>query len=130
MVGGDNGNGAAGNGSAKQNGNKPSHLWKPGQSGNPSGRPKGSVSVAAILRRKLQEDGNAEKFSTRLWQILHDADRLSDSVKAAELFRKAIDGDKISVAEVDAIEWQVDAEIPNPVPPALETNRLSQRGES
>lgn len=34
--------------------------WKPGQSGNPSGRPKGSLSIVRILRQKLSagdEDG-------------------------------------------------------------------------
>ncbi len=36
--------------------------WKPGQSGNPNGRPKGSVSLARILKEKLAEnDGEAAK---------------------------------------------------------------------
>ena len=29
--------------------------WKPGQSGNPSGRPKGTVSIVEAIRRKLQK---------------------------------------------------------------------------
>jgi hypothetical protein len=31
------------------------HRFKPGQSGNPSGRPKGSISMAALLRKALIE---------------------------------------------------------------------------
>lgn len=120
-------NGAAGNGSAKQNGNKPRPQWfKPGQSGNPSGRPKGTISVARMLREILEEDGE-EIFKARARQILQSSERDSDAVKVMELFRKAIDGDKISVAEVDSHEWDTSAEEPNPVPPALETNRLPQR---
>ena len=33
--------------------------WKPGQSGNPSGRAKGSLSLTAILRKKLAEGDGA-----------------------------------------------------------------------
>ena len=32
---------------------KPSHLWKPGQSGNPSGRPAMPVSIVKKLRSRL-----------------------------------------------------------------------------
>jgi hypothetical protein len=31
------------------------HRFKPGQSGNPSGRPKGSISMAVLLRKALIE---------------------------------------------------------------------------
>ena len=31
-----------------------SHLWKPGQSGNPAGRPKGSKNNITLLRQALE----------------------------------------------------------------------------
>ena len=31
------------------------HLWKPGQSGNPNGRPKGSKNLSTMLWEALQE---------------------------------------------------------------------------
>lgn len=33
---------------------KPTNLWKPGQSGNPAGRPKGAKSKATELRQALE----------------------------------------------------------------------------
>jgi len=40
------------------------HRWSKGQSGNPAGRPKGSISVVTELKKKLEEtpkEGNPEK---------------------------------------------------------------------
>lgn len=39
----------------KKRGAPPQYLFKPGQSGNPAGRPKGSVSITAMIKKKLQE---------------------------------------------------------------------------
>ena len=116
-----------GNGNGSGNTRKTDHLWKPGQSGNPSGRPKGP-SIASLLREVLKEDG-AEVFKARARKLLESPDSEANTVKIMELFRKAIDGDKLTVAEVESIEWSVDAEESSPVPAALETNRLPQRGE-
>jgi hypothetical protein len=33
---------------------KPAHLWKPGQSGNPAGRPKGSLNKITMMRQVLE----------------------------------------------------------------------------
>ena len=33
------------------------HRFKPGQSGNPVGRPKGSVSFVRLIREELERDG-------------------------------------------------------------------------
>lgn len=34
---------------------RPDHLFKPGQSGNPAGRPKGSISLVTEMKKKLEE---------------------------------------------------------------------------
>lgn len=33
---------------------KPQHLWKPGQSGNPAGRPKGALGKITLMRQALE----------------------------------------------------------------------------
>jgi hypothetical protein len=40
---------------AEQTENSKPWLFKPGQSGNPSGRPKGSVSITHYIRKALEE---------------------------------------------------------------------------
>jgi hypothetical protein len=45
-------------------------LWQPGESGNPSGAPKGRPSLAAALRRVLSEGGvDDEGVSERAMQV-------------------------------------------------------------
>lgn len=50
--------------------------FKPGKSGNPGGRPKGSINLITILRRKLSEgDGKrAEQIIDNLLDQAADAD--------------------------------------------------------
>lgn len=40
------------------------HRWEKGQSGNPAGRPPGSVSITAEIKKKLQEipDGQQKSY--------------------------------------------------------------------
>jgi hypothetical protein len=58
----------------------PEHRWKPGQSGNPKGRPKGA-SVVEPLLRKLSLDPNEY------------GEGLSARELAAKLYEKALEGD-------------------------------------
>ena len=44
------------------------HRWKPGQSGNPSGRPKGSISFDALLRRELAK--NDKELATAMVKVM------------------------------------------------------------
>lgn len=58
-------------------------LFKPGQSGNPEGRPKGSVSIMTEIKRYLKE--NPEKLE----ELMH---YYIDEPKMRELLLKMIDG--------------------------------------
>ena len=58
----------------KEHGGHPN--WKPGESGNPKGRPKGSISITTVMKRLLQkivktQDGtNKQRVETLAGNIL------------------------------------------------------------
>ncbi len=75
------------------------HWFQPGQSGNPSGRPKGIITFANELRKALQEQPNGDG-KTRMRRIL---DAAIDRAEAGDLgyFRELvdrIDGKQIAAA--------------------------------
>jgi hypothetical protein len=87
------------------------HQFKPGQSGNPKGRPKGSKGEASILREilehriPLREAGMVRKISVRQAILLKMADGAlkGDTRKAAfvlDRYRRA-EGDAPEVTEMD-----------------------------
>jgi type II secretory pathway component GspD/PulD (secretin) len=87
--------------SAKQNTNREidtTHLnpykFKPGQSGNPSGRPKGSVSIRTEVRKLLQEaakEGSADTVAVALAKrLIHQA--FDGDMKAMQMVIEHIDG--------------------------------------
>jgi hypothetical protein len=87
------------------------HRFKPGQSGNPKGRPKGAKNEASILREilehqiPLQESGRIRKISVRQAILLKMADGAlkGDTRKAAfvlDRYRRA-EGDAIEATEID-----------------------------
>ena len=49
---------------------RPAHLFKPGQSGNPAGRPKGSLSIMGRIKQIWEEDPN--RFEDYVEDILED----------------------------------------------------------
>ncbi len=55
------------------------YQWKPGQSGNLAGRPKGSISIKGTIRRLFEEDPErflkfvdelVDKEKSLVWQML------------------------------------------------------------
>jgi len=72
------------------------HKFKPGKSGNPSGRPVGSKSVASILKQLLECD------VTSFNPITEDEEEMSVAMAVAfRLVRNAIkDGDLRAIIEI------------------------------
>ena len=67
------------------------YQFKPGQSGNPGGRPKGSVSIEAELRRRLADGEAGEKIVQGLvTQALRQA--LEGDYKFFNMILERIDG--------------------------------------
>jgi hypothetical protein len=88
----------------------PEHRWKPGQSGNPRGRPKGRKNEATILkeilaRRVAFRVGGKPKTICVLEAILYrlSADAMAGKVRSAEFILKRfglIEGDNIPAQEL------------------------------
>lgn len=74
------------------------YLFKPGQSGNPAGRPKGSISITTKVKRLLED--NPEKFQELVDKLINDS---------PELVWKMIDGMPKQETKVEGnmqIEWK------------------------
>jgi hypothetical protein len=66
------------------------YKWKPGQSGNPSGRRKGSVSLAAALQKLLLKE--PDKLESIARTLVDSA--IAGDVSAARLLFERLDGNK------------------------------------
>lgn len=126
---GNGSNGKAANGKHYPHQLKP-FMWKKGHTGNPNGRPRGASIRSALERILSEHDGTrlrADIIAQRIYEIAK-AGEDRDAIKAVELCRKAIDGDRLTVTEIEGAEWATDdAEITSPVPAPLGANRLPQR---
>ena len=74
------------------------HRFQPGQTGNPGGRPKGSASIRAALRRSLAAG--------------HESDPDGIGARAVSLAQKYLDavdtGDRDAIEALDALITQVE----------------------
>ena len=73
----------------------PGRKWKPGQSGNPGGRPKSEVSITAILRRMAEERRGkdartrAQELADKIWETALSGDRMTSEYLVDRLDGKA-----------------------------------------
>lgn len=68
-------------------------LFKPGQSGNPAGRPKGSVSITTEIKKRLEEmspDGQRTALQVLVENIIQDA--LDNNNEMRKLIWNYVDG--------------------------------------
>lgn len=64
----------------------PPHAWKPGQSGNPGGRPKKSRELEELIREALTMPDGRNKAVERLLGIMAEGED-KDSIAAAKLLK-------------------------------------------
>lgn len=86
----------------------PKQLWKPGQSGNPSGRPKTRIFTEAVrksfLQRAISGGGtNAELAVRRLWRIVAKG-KDNDALAAIRLLAEYNEGKPTQPVEVRSFE--------------------------
>lgn len=72
------------------------HRFKPGQSGNPTGRPKGSVSLSRLIREELEANG-AEAAREVIRAAIDKAK--AGSVQHLKVFLDRIDGPMVQRIE-------------------------------
>lgn len=76
----------------------PEHQFKPGQSGNPKGRPVGARGLSTILREMLEEEIDVNIDGTKQRKQFGD-------VIIRKLLKKANDGDIRAITEIfDRVE--------------------------
>ena len=69
------------------------YKFKPGQSGNPKGKPKGALSLTTILRNRLEANENAKAIKT-IERLLTISESVDDRValQAIDAIMDRIDG--------------------------------------
>lgn len=85
--------------------NEELNQFKPGESGNPSGRPRGTKNLSTILREMLQEEIEVDVNGKKEKKTLSD-------VLVRKLLKKANDGDVRAIQEVfDRTEGKAKQEV-------------------
>lgn len=69
-------------------------MWKPGQSGNPKGRPPQDQSIAAIARHFLSQtpEGQKKQRNQIFVEAIYDCAILDKDMRAATLLWNYVDG--------------------------------------
>jgi len=69
-------------------------VWKKGQSGNPNGRPEGSVSIVAEIKNKLKEipDGSKKTYLQQLVETIFKKSIKDKDVKMITDIINRVDG--------------------------------------
>jgi hypothetical protein len=92
------------------NNNKNSNLkpWKPGQSGNPTGRKVGSKNISTIVRELLEQDADERLLvSSHIADLTRGKPTCNAQAIALAMLKKALEGN------VQAVCWLADQQARN-----------------
>lgn len=72
---------------------KPAHLWKPGQSGNPAGKPKGARHFSTLIREAITKvaDDTGTSDDKEIVRALVEKAKAGD-LKAVDMVLDRVDG--------------------------------------
>lgn len=85
------------------------HLFKPGQSGNPNGRPAGTKNLTTLVRNALQEiDDDGMKLEDKLVQNIVKLAVRKGNLKIIELMWAYFDGRPNQPMDVNVIPGELD----------------------
>lgn len=82
---------------------KPDHLWKPGQSGNPAGKPKGARHFSTLIKEAITKVANDTGTSDDVLIIQALVAKAKDGdLKAVDMVLDRVDGKAEQTINLDA----------------------------
>ncbi len=82
---------------------KPDHLWKPGQSGNPAGKPKGARHFSTLIKEAITKVANDTGTSDDILIVQALVAKAKDGdLKAVDMVLDRIDGKAEQTINLDA----------------------------
>lgn len=94
--------------------------WKPGQSGNPRGRPKGSTSLPSIFHKIMKQRVKIQERGRSIWISMWEA-------VARRLRQKALEGDLKAITFLTALEPEIAKKVEPP--PKLRRNMTATEAQ-